>query len=145
MSQRRIDQATSNDQNFLGINVGSRIDPRDAERLFENLAARFTQIAADQNAALGQQTSLLQESLRQQRDDARAGVRLQRQELNAQRAGLRDQRRLQEQGSLLAAQDNRRIQSFNQNQRNQAMSDYLRQAGQQQFSLTQAIQELLRS
>lgn len=145
LSDRRIEQAQSNDNTFLGVNIGQRVDPRDAERLFETLTDRFSQIAQDQNVALERQTSLLRSSLRDQRTNARTDARLQRQLLNAQRAGQRDQRRLQQQGALVARDENRILANFNQNQRNQQMSDYLRNTGMRQFSLRQSLQELVRT
>lgn len=143
MADRRITDLRSTNDSLLGINVGRRVDPRDAERLFEQLTSRIDQISADQNAALAAQSSLLNDSLRQQRQDARAGVRLNRQLLTAQRQGLRDQRQLQERASLIGRDQNRLLANFNANQRNQAMSDFLRNQGMSQFTLTQSLRELL--
>lgn len=144
MSDRRIERATADDDTFLGIDIGKRVDPKDAERLFGILSSRFDQIAADQTAALDRQTLLTQRSLRQQRAGTRQGLQLQRQLLVAQRAGVRQQERMANQDALYSLGQNRLLANFNINQRNAATSDYLKEQGQQSFFLSNALKELMR-
>lgn len=143
LSNRRIERATADDDTFLGIDIGRRVDERDAERLFETLTSRFSQIADDQNVALREQTRLLRRNYRNQRSSAREQTRLQRQLLTAQRFGLREQRNQEQQNAIIAARENRLLQNFNANQLSRQRDDYIKAQSQQSFFLRNALRELI--